>query len=152
MGIHMASVKSLPERYQKQAAAKLERQTGKAVKLTNEKSKKNFRSRKYGSKKASLDGVVFDSKKEAEYYEYLKIRQAAGEISDLTLQPKFVLQKGFELNGKKYRPITYTADFSYYEGGVHYVVDTKGYRTDVYRLKKKLFLKKYGSQLMFMEK
>ena len=41
---------------------------------------------KYNNKKVRLDGHVFDSKAEADYYSALKIRQAAGEITSFELQ------------------------------------------------------------------
>jgi len=68
----------------------------------------------------------------------------AGEIATIELQPKFILQEGFRSNGKKYQPITYIADFQlgYSDGSIE-IIDTKGYRTKEYQLKKKLLLFKY---------
>lgn len=71
----------------------------------------------------------------------------AGKIVDLELQRKFVLQQGFKLNGKAYRAITYVADFVYKDDNGIHVVDTKGYRTEVYKIKKKIFMKKYGIEI-----
>ena len=103
---------------------------------------------KYKNKKVVVDNILFDSKKEANYYTKLKILRDAGKILDLELQKRFVLQQGFKLHGKTYRAITYIADFVYkdQEGQTH-VVDTKGYRTEVYKIKKKLFMKKYGIEI-----
>lgn len=102
---------------------------------------------KYKNKKVVVDNILFDSKKEANYYTKLKILRDAGKISGLRLQEKFILQPSFKLNGKTYRAITYIADFVYKDDkGVH-VVDTKGYRTEVYKIKKKLFMKKYGIEI-----
>lgn len=103
---------------------------------------------KYKNKKVVVDNILFDSKKEANYYTKLKILKDAGKISDLELQKRFVLQQGFKLHGKTYRAITYVADFVYkdQEGQTH-VVDTKGYRTEVYKIKKKIFMKKYGIEI-----
>lgn len=103
---------------------------------------------KYKNKKVVVDNILFDSKKEANYYTKLKILRDAGKISDLELQKRFVLQQGFKLHGKTYRAITYIADFVYkdQEGQTH-VVDTKGYRTQVYKIKKKIFMKKYGIEI-----
>lgn len=103
---------------------------------------------KYKNKKVVVDNILFDSKKEANYYTKLKILRDAGKILDLELQKRFVLQQGFKLHGKTYRAITYIADFVYkdQEGQTH-VVDTKGYRTQVYKIKKKLFMKKYGTEI-----
>ena len=102
---------------------------------------------KYKNKKVVIDNILFDSKKEANYYTYLKLLQNAGKIKNLELQKKFVLQDKFNLNGKTHRAITYVADFVYEdEKGMH-IVDTKGYRTEVYKIKKKLFAKKYGIEI-----
>ncbi len=103
---------------------------------------------KYKNKKVVVDNILFDSKKEANYYTKLKILRDAGKILDLELQKRFVLQQSFKLHGKTYRAITYIADFVYkdQEGQTH-VVDTKGYRTQVYKIKKKLFMKKFGIEI-----
>lgn len=102
---------------------------------------------KYFNKKVVIDGIKFDSKKEANYYTKLKLMQNAGVIWDLEVQRKYVLQKAFTFNGKTIREISYYADFVYEDkNGIH-VVDTKGYRTDVYKMKKKMFIKKYGIEI-----
>ena len=69
---------------------------------------------KYGNRKVVIDGIEFMSQKEGNRYCELKLLQRAGEISNLRLQPKFILQEGFKKNGKTYQAITYIADFSYY--------------------------------------
>ena len=56
---------------------------------------------------------VFDSIRESQRYKELKLLERAGEISNLKLQPKFLLQDSFKKNGKTYRKIEYIADFSY---------------------------------------
>lgn len=56
---------------------------------------------------------VFDSIRESQRYKELKLLERAGEISNLELQPKFLLQDSFKKNGKTYRKIEYIADFSY---------------------------------------
>lgn len=101
--------------------------------------------RKYHNKKPTIDGITFDSQKEANYYCQLKILKQAGEIKDFELQPEFVLQEGFrDKNGNWHRPIKYRADFKViYPDGVVEIVDTKGYKTQVYRLKKKMLLARY---------
>lgn len=103
---------------------------------------------KYKNKKTMIDNILFDSKKEANYYTLLKMLEKANKISDLELQKKFILQGHFKLNGKTIRAITYIADFVFKDdkGNLH-VIDTKGYRTDVYKIKKKLFEKKYGIEI-----
>lgn len=98
---------------------------------------------KYLSKKTIIDGITFDSKKEGLHYLELKRRQELGEISDLELQPSFLLQEKFKRDGKTYRPITYIADFRYVEEGKVIVEDVKGFKTPEYKIKKKLLLYKY---------
>lgn len=98
---------------------------------------------KYLNKKIIIDGHEFPSQKEGKHYLELKRRQELGEISSLELQPPFLLQEGFKRDGKKYRPITYIADFKYIENGKVIVEDVKGYKTPEYKIKKKLLLYKY---------
>lgn len=99
---------------------------------------------KYNAKKVEVDDIIFHSKAEADYYSGLKIRQAAGEISNFELQPRFTLQPTFIKNGKKYQAITYSADFMVYlpNGDVE-VVDIKGMVTETFAVKKKMFEYKY---------
>ena len=99
---------------------------------------------KYNNKKVIVDGIQFDSQKEAEYYCKLKILKQAGEIKDFRLQPRYELQPAFEKNGKKYRAITYIADFEIVNNdGNTEVVDVKGVETQVFKIKQKLFEYKY---------
>ena len=58
---------------------------------------------KYRNKKVIVDGKEFDSKKEGDRYKKLRLLERAGEISDLELQPRFLLQDKFKKNGKTYR-------------------------------------------------
>ena len=129
-------LKDLPPNIQKQAEEKLAPQKS-----------------KFSSVKTIIDGHAFDSKKEAKYYSELKIREKAGEIKELKLQPRFLLQNGFSYNGKRYRKIEYIADFEYFDvtENNRVVVDVKGYKTDVYQIKKKLFLNEYGDDVLFIE-
>lgn len=91
-----------------------------------------FKRSKYGAKKTEIDGFVFDSKREAARYSELKMLEQAGEIKNLTLQPKFPCF----VNGKLV--CTYIADFQYHDVVGRHVEDAKGFKTDVYKLKKKL--------------
>lgn len=93
---------------------------------------------KYKNKKSEYKGIKFDSKKEMIRYIVLEDMLNKGEIEDLQLQVPFVLIPPFELNGKKYKGMKYKADFVYVKDGKTIVEDTKGYRTDVYKIKKKL--------------
>ncbi|WP_417573589.1 DUF1064 domain-containing protein [Phascolarctobacterium faecium] len=99
---------------------------------------------KYHNKTTEVDGILFDSQKEADYYANLKWLQCTGAVKSIELQPEFVLQPAYEVAGKKIRPIIYRADFKVTEADGHiYYVDTKGMRTQVYLLKKKMLLYKY---------
>lgn len=95
---------------------------------------------KFNAKKKVVDGIKFDSKAEADYYQQLKLRLRAGEIKGFGRQPKFEILPKFEKHGKKYRPITYTADFEIHhlDGSVE-IVEVKGMRTKDYMLRMKLF-------------
>lgn len=98
---------------------------------------------KYRNKKTQIDMYVFDSIAESKRYKELALLERAGEISELTLQPKFLLQESFKKNGKTYRKIEYIADFMYREKGQIVIEDVKGKETEVFKLKRKLFEYKY---------
>ena len=80
---------------------------------------------KYNNKKVQVDMYVFDSIRESQRYKELKLLERAGEISNLELQPKFLLQESFKKNGKTYKAINYIADFMYEENGKVVVEDVK---------------------------
>lgn len=95
-----------------------------------------------GKQDRTLDGILFGSIKEMKFYADLKLMERAGEIKDLKLQPMFVLQEGFiNGNGEKIRPIKYIADFMFWDNKHERIriIDCKGKKTDVYKLKKKMF-------------
>lgn len=98
---------------------------------------------KYRNKKVQVDMYVFDSIAESRRYKELKLLERAGKIQNLELQPHFLLQESFKKNGKTFRKIEYIADFKYIENGKIIVEDVKGIQTDVFKLKHKLFEKKY---------
>ena len=100
---------------------------------------------KYSNQKVVVDGIAFDSKLESRKYIELKLLEKAGYIKDLELQVKFELQEKYIKRGKTVRSINYIADFVYFDikKGKEIIVDTKGFRTDVYKLKKKIFEYKY---------
>lgn len=106
---------------------------------------------KYNSRKTVIDGITFDSKKEAKRYIELKKKQDEGEITDLRLQVPFELVPSFtiEIDGKKRkrRNIRYIADFTYYENGQKVVEDVKGRKTEVYKIKKKIFEYKFKTTI-----
>lgn len=94
---------------------------------------------KYHNKKIIVDGIKFDSKKEAKRYIKLKQLLDAKKITNLKLQPKYILQEKYINNkGEHIRAISYKADFEYFENDKLIIEDVKGMKTDVYKLKKKL--------------
>lgn len=93
---------------------------------------------KYHAMKTTIDGIQFDSAKEAKRYVKLRDMEKAGEIEGLRLQVPFEILPSFECDGVKYRGMKYIADFVYYRDGKQVVEDTKGWKTAEYRMKKKL--------------
>ena len=91
--------------------------------------------RKYRNQPVELDGIRFDSKREATYYAELKLREKAGEVGGVELQKRFpILGPAGEL------VCTYVADFAFWDHREDRfrVVDTKGVETDVFKLKRKM--------------
>lgn len=118
---------------------------------------------KYHAKKVVVDGIEFDSKKEAAHYQELKLLQRAGKISNLQTQVKFDLipaqyEEVTEYTPKTNKPKTvkklierkvqYIADFTYEQDGKIVVEDTKGYRESsaytIFVIKRKLMLWLHG--------
>ena len=84
---------------------------------------------KFRNERCVVDGERFDSRKEADHWRELRLRQVAGEIKDLRRQV------AFELKVDRHLICTYVADFVYLVDGRKVVEDTKGYkRGPVYRL------------------
>lgn len=118
----------------------------------------NYRS-KYKSKKVTIDGVTFDSKKEANRFRELCLLERAGKITELKRQVKCVLipaqyepdttgPRGGVRRGKLIeRECSYIADFVYVQGGKLVVEDTKGVRTKDYIIKRKLMLYLHGIRI-----
>ncbi len=97
---------------------------------------------KYGNRKTTVDGITFDSVKEAARYSTLRLLERAGEITDLELQPTYVL----DVNG---HPVCrYRADFRYREKGRLVVEDVKGFKTEEYRLKARLMKAIHGIEVV----
>lgn len=124
-----------------------------------------MRYNKYKNKKIEVDGIKFDSKREAKRYSDLKLLEKSGQISELERQVKYILipaqrettnevykkgiKKGQCKSGKVIeRECAYYADFDYMtKDGKHVVEDTKGIRTQEYIIKRKLMLYKYGIRI-----
>jgi Protein of unknown function (DUF1064). len=99
---------------------------------------------KYRAKKTVIDGIMFDSKAEAQYYVELKLLKRSKKIASFECQPEYELIPKFKKNGKTFRAVKYIADFLVtHLDGSEEVVDVKGVLTPVYRLKKTLFESKY---------
>ena len=122
-------------------------------------ARKRYSGNKYGSKKVEVNGIVFDSKKEAKRYQELLLLEKAGAIQNLQRQVKYVLitaqreftneiytkgrKKGHFKQGKLLeRECSYIADFVYYDNNLKKIIveDTKGVKTKEYILKRKLLL------------
>lgn len=101
---------------------------------------------KYGNRKTEANEVVFDSAKEANRYQELLILQKAGIVSEIELQPRFVLQDAYMDGPRLVRKLEYVADFrvTYSDGSVE-IEDVKSpaTKTKTYLIKKKLFRKLY---------
>lgn len=103
---------------------------------------------KYNNRKVKLDGYTFDSQLEADYYAELKLREKANDILFFKIQPRYLLQEEFSKGGIKHRKIEYIADFEvHHNDGSIEVIDTKGVKTEVFRIKEKMFHKKYPHKL-----
>lgn len=110
---------------------------------------------KYGNKKIDVDGILFDSKKEAGRYCELKLMERAGIISDLQLQKEYELIPTQRIDGKVVeRACKYKADFAYTKDGQQVVEDVKGYRDPKsagyakFVIKRKLMLHKFGIRIV----
>lgn len=119
---------------------------------------------KYGNRKVAVDGIAFDSIREARRYKQLKLLLLSGEIVGLSMQVPFeLLPAQYEETGEVYtkgprkgqpkqgkcieKSVVYVADFVYFENGKRVVEDTKGVRTPEYIIKRKLMLHKYGIRI-----
>lgn len=100
---------------------------------------------KYRAKKTVVDGITFDSAKEALRYSELRVMEKAGLISNLERQVKYELIPPYVANKKTvFRACNYVADFRYVENGETIVEDVKGLKTDAYKIKAKLMAWIYG--------
>lgn len=112
---------------------------------------------KYRNIRTQVDGIPFDSQKEARRFIELKYLLKAGRIRKLKLQPQFTLQESYITpEGERVRALKYVADFSYerptepdQNGYIHWVkvvedVKSQATRTEKYKIKKKLMLERLG--------
>lgn len=103
---------------------------------------------KYGNRKISFNGMVFDSRKEFNRYGELMLLQRAGRIKDLQRQvPYVIIPPQKDGRGRViFRETKYIADFVYFDRDRNrwVVEDVKGVKTEVYRIKKKLMFLQHG--------
>lgn len=96
------------------------------------------------SKKVTVDGILFDSKTEADYYVFLRYQEKTGAISNLRCHPRYELIPAITtIQGKRQRAINYILDFDYIRDGKRVAVDVKGWAMEDAQLKRKLFQWKY---------
>lgn len=99
---------------------------------------------KFHAKKVEIDGILFDSKRESEYYKRFKNLICVGIVTKIECHPKYTLLESFkDCNGKTERAITYKPDFRLtYEDGSVEVIEVKSKRTAKepdYIMRRKLF-------------
>ena len=149
MGLRVDSLADLPEQVRQQVGGKIAAQTA----------------NKYHNRKIEINGIRFDSRKEAKRYVQLMHAMRVGAIRDLRLQVDFTIQEAYtDCQGKRIRAIRYRADFAYNLTGLlpfgisaedrdvwsRYIMsgtetvieDVKGVKTQAYKLKEKLMAKK----------
>ena len=104
---------------------------------------------KYHSTPVEVDGIRFDSKREANRWFELRMLERAGKIEKLKRQVKYLLIPSQYRDGKCIeRECSYLADFVYVKDGRLVVEDCKGFRTPEYKIKRKLMLQLYDIRLV----
>jgi hypothetical protein len=104
------------------------------------------RAHKYHAEPTIIDGMRFDSKKEATRWGWLRYKQKVGELRDLRRQVRYPLSVVNLATGEITECGAYLADFVYVDvaSGALVVEDVKGFRTPLYRLKCRLMHALYG--------
>lgn len=146
-----SSIKDFPLHIQEQIKKKLKSENFKTHENINMLTEKEEKTSKYRNQKTTVNGIVFDSKKEAQRYEELLLMLKSGEISDLRLQVEFTLQEAYTTHtGQRVRAIRYKADFAYIKNNERIVEDvkSKATKTQVYAIKKKMLMDKYGVKII----
>ena len=125
---------------------------------------------RFNAKKKIIDGITFDSGREAARYEELKLLQLAGEIRNLKCHTRYPLKIGevpIKIRSDRCpngRPVMYTDDFSYEEKVMWYpngeerfmawgevVEDVKGYDAPIARLRRAVWEACYGQQIRIVK-
>jgi hypothetical protein len=107
---------------------------------------------KFGNRRTVVDGITFDSAKEARRWQQLGLEERAGHIYDLKRQVPFSITAVAAATGERKAVAKYFADFTYMriqnDGDHVFVVeDTKGVQTDVFKLKRKLVEHEHGIEI-----
>lgn len=109
-GLRFESLADMPEGMRKLAADKIIAGTHKADPVAAVTASPP----KYHNIQTEINGIKFDSRKEARRYRHLLMAQEMGVIKDLRLQVDFTLQEAYTTaEGKRIRAIRYKADFTY---------------------------------------
>ncbi len=103
---------------------------------------------KFNARKTVLDGITFDSAREARRWSELLLLQRGGNITGLERQVVYVLAPAVKLHAEaRIKPaLRYIADFRYYvpETGETIVEDAKGHETEGARIKRHLMATVHG--------
>lgn len=105
-------------------------------------SEKKAAKSKYKAQKVVIDGILFHSKKEGRRYVELRMLLKAGEITDLKMQVPY------ELNSGGTHSLKYISDFEYERNGEHVTEDCKGYKTAIYKKKRRLMKSVWGIEIL----
>ena len=117
------------------------RVTGKTVEEFVQDLPKVERKSKYNAERVWMDGIYFDSKKEAGYYGELRLRALTGDIAGFMYHGKIVCAEGF---GSELKASVYEPDFVVFNNDkTCEIVDTKGVETDTFKLKIKCIKSRY---------
>ena len=117
-GLRYDSLADMPAKMREQVAPKLEAQAkdkmAKMAAATPSAEPVAGKTNKYHNEKTEVDGIHFDSKKEARRYQQLKVALELGVIEDLRLQVDFTLIEAYtDAKGERHRALRYKADFTY---------------------------------------
>lgn len=106
---------------------------------------------KYHNRKILTADGTFDSAKEYNRWQELKLMEKGGAITDLKRQVRFNLIPFQRMkSGKGVPKCDYIADFAYMRDGKLVVEDTKGVQTDVFKIKAKLMLWVHGIEVQIV--
>lgn len=119
---------------------------GEGLKRAFAAARASRRGNKFGARKTVVDGIKFDSGREAKRWAELQILQRAGRISKLERQVTYILAPSVKIAGeKRARPaLRLKADFRYIEDGQTIVDDAKGYSDTAFRIRQHLMKSVHG--------